>query len=156
MTHDGIAVPTTADIDDQEQLVGILETVIETAKNLVSHERQQQDDHDLTEQADLSPLFNLEDDAGFTLEALENALSSINIENHWQHDDWEPGKPCPSCGGRKISVIDPREAIVTYDNADNVTTYEPGSVGGPELNHCCRECGTLLSQHPAITLFWIG
>jgi hypothetical protein len=155
MMHDGIAVPTTSEIHDREQLATVLKAVIETAENIVSHERQQRDDHDLSKQADLSPLFTLNGDVALSLKEVEKALSSLSIEEHWQHDHYEPGSPCPLCGDENISVIEPREYFYTYDNEGTVVDSTLGNVSGPAMNHYCRDCDTLLSCHPATALFWI-
>lgn len=155
MTQDGIAVPTTNEIHDREQLATVLTAVIETAENIVSHERQQRDDHNLSEQADLSPLLDLKGDVAPSLEAVEKALSSLTVEEHWQHDHWELGDPCPLCSGEDISVIEPREYFYTHDDEGIVVDSTLGNVSGPAMDHYCRDCDTLLSRHPATALFWI-
>ena len=156
MVHNGIAVPSTSEIDDREQFATIIEAVIETAQNIVTHERDQQDGHNLGGEVDLSPLFDLENDDSHTLAELARILSSLDPEDGWQHDDWEPGDPCPECGTNRISVIEPREYIYTYDERGDVVQTSYGDVSGPEMNHYCKECDVLLSEHPATALFWLA
>lgn len=120
MSNSGIAVPTTTEIDDREQLATVLEAVIETAQNIVVHERDQQGGHDLGGEADLSPLFDLEGDDSHTLAELAGILSSLEPEGRWRHDDWEPGDPCPECGTNRISVIEHAEASLSHRGASRL------------------------------------
>ena len=156
MVHNGIAVPSTSEIDNREQFATIIEAVIETAQNIVTHERDQQDGHNLGGEVDLSPLFDLENDDSHTLAELARILSSLDPEDGWQHDDWEPGDPCPECGTNRISVIEPREYIYTYDERGDVVQTSYGDVSGPEMNHYWKECDILISEHPATALFWLA
>lgn len=156
MSHNGIAVPSTSEIDDREQFATIIEAVIETAQNIVTHEHDQQDGQNLGGEVDLSPLFDLENDDSHTLAELASILSSLDPEDGWQHDDWEPGDPCPECGTNRISVIEPREYIYTYDERGDVVQTSYGDVSGHEMNHYCKECDVLLSEHPATALFWLA
>jgi hypothetical protein len=155
MTHNGIAVPSTTEIDDREQLAAIVQGVLETAQNIVVHERDQQNGHNLGGEVDLSPLLDLEDNDSHTLAELASILSALDPEDDWQHDDWEPGDPCPECGTDRISVIEPREYYYTYDEQGDVVQTSYGDVSGPEMNHYCKECDILLSEHPATSLFWL-
>lgn len=153
MTYNGIAVPTTKEINDREQLATVLEAVIKTGENLVAHERDQEIGHNLDEEADLSPLVELMNDESQTSANLSNMLSSLSVESGSQRSDWEPGEPCPECGTNRISVVEPREFIYTYDGNGDVVGSAPGEVNGSELDHYCKECDILLSEHPATTIF---
>lgn len=156
MTQNGIAVPTTSEIDDREQLATILGAVIETAGNIVAHERDQQNGDSLGEEIDISPLLDFEDDDSRTLTELESLLSSLEPDDGWQYDGWEPGDRCPECGTTRISVIEPREYYYSYDEQGDVVETSYGDCSGPEMNHYCKECDMLLSRHPATELFWIA
>ena len=153
MTYNGIAVPTTKEVDSREQLATVLKAVIETGENLVAHKQGQNNGHNLGEEPDLAPLVELMSDESQTLANLSNILSSVNVESGSQRNDWEPGEPCPECGANRISVIEPREFIYTYDDNGDVVGSAPGEVNGSELDHYCKECDILLSDHPATTIF---
>jgi hypothetical protein len=156
MTHNGIAVPSTTEIDDREQLAAIVQGVLETAQNIVVHERDQQNGHNLCGEVDLSPLLDLEDDDSHTLAELASILSSLEPDDGWRYDGWEPGDPCPECGTNRLSVIEPREYLYTYDEQGGVVETSYGDCSGPVMNHWCKECDMLLSRHPATELFWIS
>lgn len=154
MSSDGIAVPTTDSIDDQEQLESILAGVLEIAENTLADECNQKHDAGNGD-VDLSPLLDLADGDSTTLDDLRSAISSLDPESGWEHDDWEPGDPCPSCGAEQISVIEPREYYYTYTEQGGIVDSTYGDVSGPAMNHWCKGCDTLLSAHPATSLFWI-
>lgn len=153
MTHNGVAVPTTNEIKNRDQLGTVLEAAIATAENIVSHERDQENGHNLGEGADLSPLLGLMDEESQTLAALSNKLSSLDVEAGSQRENWEPGDPCSECGSTRLSVINTREMLYDYNDNGDVVGTAPGEVNGPELDHFCRECETILSEHPAIAIF---
>lgn len=154
MTQNGIAVSGTDSIDDHERFARILKTAIKTAENVVTRERQRRDGETPDEELELSPS-DLLSKRSLTLAELETALPSLTIENRWQHEDWQPGDPCPECGGEEVSVIKPREYVYTYDDEGLVTDSRLGEASGPAMNHHCTNCFTTLSQHPATALFRI-
>ena len=156
MSSDGVAVPTTSSIDDQEQLENVLVGVLEIAENILASERNQKHDENSGD-VDLSPLLDLADDDSLASNDLASAISSLDPESGWEHDGWEPGEPCPECGANHISVIEPREYYYyyDYDERGDILQSSYGDVSGPAINHYCKECDTLLSEHPATSLFWI-
>lgn len=147
----GIAI-TANDADDRELLTTVMKALLTSVRNITELENDQRNGNSLGESPDLSALFEIEDREDIDFKKVEKIISNMEIAEEWQHDDWEPGEPCPKCGSEDITVMSPREyEIEKFDG--HVVHGAPDDMVGPDLDHWCKGCDSLLSEHPASALF---
>ena len=71
----------------------------------------------------------------------------IGVHTGDEHDEWEPGEPCPECGSDRISVMVLSEDIEHHDHQQS-EFLKKGDTLGPALSHTCAECLTHLDHLP--------
>lgn len=147
----GIVI-TSDNVDDEEQLTTIINTLLESAKSSIKHPHDTENECETTPDNDLSPFHNLKENEDIDSNEIVQTLSSTEVVEAWQHDDWEPNEPCPECGSENITVIVPREYNTETFKGELMHTA-PAEVIGPDMNHYCKNCDTHLSNHPASELF---
>jgi hypothetical protein len=90
------------------------------------------------------------DDAVGLLDAVDPTTVDVAVGE--SHPGWEQGEPCPECGSRGLSVLEPEESI--YDSQDGDLQYvSGGDATGGILSVLCPNCMTYLEHVPVEGLY---
>ena len=65
-----------------------------------------------------------------------------------QHDDWQPGDPCPECEHEFMYVV--QASNETYQHANGEYEHVDWGAYREDMKVTCKDCGTVLLRHPAM------
>lgn len=83
------------------------------------------------------------------------ALTPDQLDNlDWEYrNDWEPGDPCPDCGGHHHSQFFVETELLKADD-DGTYHFSAGGDRADTLGYTCMDCDAELYVHPVLALLF--